>query len=534
MEPGTQVLSGGRGPGGPASPGRSRLTLVVPTRNEAANVSRLVSEVRETLSDIDYRLVFVDDSTDDTPEIVSSLAAEDPRITLIHREGADREGGLSTAVTTGMDTVAEASEYTCVMDADLQHPPEKVREMLRTAEAEGSDVVVASRYVSGGSYEGLSGPVRRAVSTGSKYLAQIVFREARKTSDPMTGFFLVRNEAISGLQLRPTGFKILVEILVCAPELKVTEVPFNFQARNAGVSKASLGQGLEYLSHLASLFWYVPSAGRFWKFALVGASGVLVNMATLIALAEYVNAHKVIAWMFAVGLSILSNFLLNNAFTWRDVRHSSRIHFLARGALAYPVAIIGIGANFAVYYPLVKYVSDAFPYYVGFNFLGIVAGMMVNFTLNSRVVFRASEPESPHPEEGPGEIADRVRSALGADLVALLRVGDLEAIGLSPQGLLTEADRGIAELALRNGHPMLVVNGPRRLPQARTNARWDNALAVPVSFEDRTRGVVYATRRRGIRFSEEDLHWLTTYVRDTGGIFAPPVEAGRADERGPN
>lgn len=525
MEPGGQLLSEGSGPREASRPPRSRLTLVVPTRNEAGNVPRLVSEVRDTLADIDYRLVFVDDSTDETPEIVRSLAAEDARITLIHREGGDREGGLSTAVTTGLDNVAEASEFTCVMDADLQHPPEKVREMLQTAEAEGSDVVVASRYVSGGSYEGLSGPARRAVSAGSKYLAQIVFREARKTTDPMTGFFLVRNEAISGLQLKPTGFKILVEILVCAPELKVVEVPFNFQTRNAGVSKASLGQGAEYLTHLASLFWYVPSAGRFWKFALVGVSGVLVNMATLVFLAEYVDAQKVIAWMFAVGLSIMSNFLLNNAFTWSDVRHSSRIHFLARGALAYPVAILGIGANFAVYYPLVKYVSGAFPYYVGFNFLGIVAGMMVNFVLNSRFVFRFSEPETPEAGTGPEEAAERVRSALGADLVAVLRSEDLEAAGVSPAGRITDADRSIADLALRNEQPILIVNGPRRLPQARTNARWDNSLAVPVSLDGKTRGVIYASRRRGIRFSEDDLNWLTAYVKEAGGIFDVPEDS---------
>jgi dolichol-phosphate mannosyltransferase len=539
MESGNQVLSAGSGPEEAGGYRRSRLTLVVPTRNEAGNIPRLVSEVRRSLADIDYRLIFVDDSTDETPEIVRSLAAEDARITLIHREGEDREGGLSTAVTTGIDMVAEASEYTCVMDADLQHPPEKVREMLETAETEGSDVVVASRYVSGGSYEGLSGPVRRAVSTGSKYLAQIVFREARKTTDPMTGFFLVRNEAISGIQLRPTGFKILVEILVCAPDLKVVEVPFNFQARNAGVSKASLGQGAEYLSHLASLFWYVPSAGRFWKFAMVGASGVLVNMAVLITLAEYVDAHKVIAWMFAVGLSTLSNFLLNSAFTWRDVRHSSRIHFLARGALAYPVAIIGIGANFAVYYPLLKYVTGAFPYYVAFNFLGILAGMMVNFTLNSRIVFRPSKPDYPDPEEGPDVVAERVRSALGADLVALIRAGDRRTVGLAPGGRINEADQSIAGLALHNGQPMLLVNGPRRLPQARTNARWDNSLAVPVSLDDRIRGVFYVTRRRGERFSEDDLHWLTAYVQDAGRIFdsaaaPPPVSPGRSGQSAPS
>src|ERR687885_1014037 len=401
-----------------ASRERALLTLVIPTRNEAGNVPRLVRELKEALSGIDYRVVFVDDSTDETPEVICSLGEEDGRIVLIHRKEAEQGGGLSTAVTTGMDAVANESEYTCVMDADLQHPPGKVREMLEEAQSSGADVVVASRYAQGGSYAGLSGPLRKAISVGSKYLAKIVFKEARKTSDPLTGFFLVRNAAISGIQFRPTGFKILLEILVCAPELKVVEVPLNFRARNAGVSKANFGQGLEYLAHIASLFWYVPSAGRFWKFALVGASGVLVNLLTLITLVEYFDASPTVAWMVAVGVSILSNFLLNNAFTWRDVRHSSRIHFFLRGVLAYPVAVMGIGANFAVYYPLVKYVSDEFPYYAIFNLLGIIAGTSVNFILSSRLVFRPSEPRTLDPDTPKEQIAEGIRRELRADRVA--------------------------------------------------------------------------------------------------------------------
>src|ERR671932_2513970 len=396
---------------------KSLLTLVIPTRNEADNVSALVRELRESLSGIDYRVVFVDDSTDETTGVIRGLCEEDGRLTLIHRRGAERDGGLSTAVTTGIEIFAGASEYSCVMDADLQHPPGKVREMLELARSSDADVVVASRYAPGGSYAGLAGPMRRAISVGSKFLAQITFREARKTSDPMAGFFLVRNEAISGIQFRPTGFKILLEILVCAPELKVVEAPFDFRARHAGVSKATLRQGFDYLTHMMSLFWYVPSAGRFWKFCLVGASGVLVNMVTLIVLAEVFDAHKVIAWMFAVGVSILSNFLLNNAFTWRDIRHSSRIHFFLRGVLAYPVAVMGIGANFAVWYPLVKYVSDEFPYYALFNLLGIIAGTSVNFILSSRLVFRPSMPKNLDPDAPPKEIAEGIRRELKADRV---------------------------------------------------------------------------------------------------------------------
>lgn len=495
------------------------LTLVVPTRNEVDNVPRLVRELRESLSDLDYRVVFVDDSTDGTPEVIRNLAKKDGRVRLVRREGSERNGGLSTAVTTGMELFSGASEYTCVMDADLQHPPEKVREMLEIGRTSDADVVVASRYAPGGSHSGLPGIVRRAVSVGSKYLAQVVFKEARKTSDPMTGFFLVKNEAISGIQFRPTGFKVLLEILVCAPELKVVEAPFDFRARNAGVSKATVRQGFEYLTHILSLFWYVPSAGRFWKFALVGASGVLVNMATLIALAEIFDAHKVIAWMFAVGISILSNFLLNNAFTWRDIRHSSRIHFLLRGALAYPVAVMGIGANFAVWYPLVKYVSDDFPYYALFNLLGIVAGTSVNFLLSSRLVFRPSTPRNLDPDAPPKQIAERIRRELKADWVGLIRLPDITPLGELSHRDLTPSDLSVIDLVTRTTHPTLTVTGPRRLPQARTNARWTNSLAVPILDDERAIGVVYATRTSTEPFTEEDLHWLTAYSSTAAGIF---------------
>jgi dolichol-phosphate mannosyltransferase len=521
MRPEEQVLVGTR-----VTRKGTLLTLVIPTRNEAGNVPRLVRELGEALTGVDYRVVFVDDSTDETPAVIRDLSEEDGRISLIHRASAEQDGGLSTAVAAGMDAVANESEYTCVMDADLQHPPEKVRELLEKARSTGADAVVASRYVRGGSYAGLPGPVRKAISVGSKYLARIVFKEARKTSDPMTGFFLVRNEAISGIQFRPMGFKILLEILVCVPELKVAEVPLNFRARNAGVSKASLRQGLEYLAHIISLFWYVPSAGRFWKFALVGASGVLVNLLTLITLVEYFDAGPTVAWIVAVGLSILSNFLLNNAFTWRDVRHSSRIHFLLRGALAYPVAIIALGANFAVYYPIIKYISADFPYYAIAAFLGIVAGTSANFILSSRFVFRPPAPKKLDPKAPPEAIAREAREELKADWVGLVKARGLCTIAQSSAGLpdvprpLTTADRSTIELVLRTSQPTLVVTGPHRLPQARINTRWRSSLAVPVfSGEDRPVGAVYATRNSIEQFTQEDLHWLTAYASASAPIF---------------
>src|SRR5919205_986713 len=161
-----QTVSGRPGHG--RSQDRVLLTLVVPTRNEAENVPKLVHELRLSLSDLDYRVVFVDDSTDGTPEVIQGLAEEDVRVRLVRREGTERYGGLSTAVTTGMELFSGASEYTCVMDADLQHPPKKVREMLQIARRSDADVVVASRYAQGGSYAGLSGRMRRAGPPGGK------------------------------------------------------------------------------------------------------------------------------------------------------------------------------------------------------------------------------------------------------------------------------------------------------------------------------------------------------------------------------
>src|SRR5215210_7081691 len=211
MEAGERAVAGKRDSGGAWGSKKALLALVIPTRNEADNVPVLVRELRKSLSGIDYRVVFVDDSTDETPKVISELGEEDRRVTLIHRGGTERGGGLSTAVTTGIEEFAEISEYTCVMDADLQHPPEKIREMLELARSADADVVVASRYARGGSYTGLPSSVRRGISVGSQYLAQIAVKEAPKISDPMAGFFLAPNEAIAAIQLRPTGYKILLE-----------------------------------------------------------------------------------------------------------------------------------------------------------------------------------------------------------------------------------------------------------------------------------------------------------------------------------
>src|SRR4028118_834647 len=148
----TEGRAADRGTGGALGEhtGKVLLTLVVPTRNEAENVAGLVGGPREGLAGVDYRVVFVDDSTDGTSEVIRRLAEEDGRVVLVHREGAQREGGLSTAVTTGMELFSGEGEFTCVMDADMQHPPGNVREMLEAARSAGCAVVGGGRGAGAG------------------------------------------------------------------------------------------------------------------------------------------------------------------------------------------------------------------------------------------------------------------------------------------------------------------------------------------------------------------------------------------------
>lgn len=150
-------------------------------------------------------------------------------------------GGLAGAVRHGF--LAAEGAYLCVLDADLQHPPELVSAMLATA-SEGYDVVIASRCVAGGSANGLASLDRRALSHGARALAKALFpRRLRNISDPLSGFFLVDRRVIEGAELEAEGFKILLEILGRANWASCKEVPYVFEARRSGESKASLEQG---------------------------------------------------------------------------------------------------------------------------------------------------------------------------------------------------------------------------------------------------------------------------------------------------
>lgn len=226
------------------------ISLVIPTFNEAANLAELLIRLEVALPPPSlYEVIFVDDSTDETPAVIRE-AARTSRLAVSLRHREVPAGGLGGAVVLGLREAA--APWIVVMDADLQHPPALVPELVAAGERTGADLVVASRYINGRA--GLDGAFRKFASGGTTVLAKVVFwRRLHRVSDPMSGFFAVRAEALDAGVLRPLGYKILLELIVRCRIRQITEVPYQFQGRFAGQSKASLGEGLRFLQHLVVL-----------------------------------------------------------------------------------------------------------------------------------------------------------------------------------------------------------------------------------------------------------------------------------------
>src|SRR6185436_7571683 len=228
------------------------LSMVIPTRNEAGNIEPLLMRIHQAVKGIAVEVVFVDDSTDETPDVIRKLQDWFPLpIKLIARPADRRKNGLGGAVVEGFQ--AAQGTWMGVMDADLQHPPEMIPRLLRQAQRNGSDIVMGSRLAPGGDSSSL-GMTRNLISHVFAWTTRLAFPQRLwKVTDPLTGFFLTRRAALKVAELKPDGFKILLEILVSHPDLKVTEVPIQFGHRNAGESKASVKETVKFFRGLYRL-----------------------------------------------------------------------------------------------------------------------------------------------------------------------------------------------------------------------------------------------------------------------------------------
>jgi dolichol-phosphate mannosyltransferase len=313
-------------PGGPlvvpASPpgeGRPRLSLVVPTRNEAGTIEAFLQAATATLDRVlpgAYELIVVDDdSPDGTWRAALALRSRYPALRVLRRTG---EIGLGSAVTRGWQLAR--ADVLGVIDADLQHPPE-VCERLWAEIARGAELAVASRHVLGGGVSEWS-LRRRILSRGAQLLGLLILPGVLgRVSDPMSGFFLIRRSALDGIELKPAGYKILIEVMSRGRARWISEVGYVFRERAFGASKATARVYLDYLVQLARLRFDTLLASRFVRFCVVGLSGVAIDMGLLWLLSD----PGMLGWgltrskLIAAESAIVNNFVWNDLWTFRDL-----------------------------------------------------------------------------------------------------------------------------------------------------------------------------------------------------------------------
>ncbi len=369
-----------------------KLSMVVPTYNESKNVAEMVRRLSALLDaplGKSYEIIVVDDNSPDrTWEVAQSLTAQYPQLRVMRRQG---ERGLSTAVIRGWQ--AARGEILAVIDADLQHPPEVTMGLWQEIER-GAEIAVASRHIEGGGVSDWSF-IRRVVSRVAQMIGLVLLPGVvGRVSDPMSGFFMLRRSAISGVELQPVGYKILIEVLGRGRFRWIGEVPYVFRERVEGESKATGKIYIDYLRHLLRLRLSTLPINRFVRFGLVGASGVVVDMGMLFLLSD----PTMLAWgltrskLIASELAIVNNFIWNDAWTFGDVSSHQRgfRQRLRRFGKFQLICLAGVVLN-AVLLNLQFNLLGMNRYLANAIAIVIVTGW--NFWLNLKLSWRVAEPQ---------------------------------------------------------------------------------------------------------------------------------------------
>ncbi len=380
----------GPAPGGPAV----SLSMIVPTYNEARNIREMVRRLTELLDRSlpdQYEIVVVDDnSPDGTAELALQLTAQYPQLRVMRRE---LERGLSTAVIRGWQ--AARGEVLAVIDADLQHPPEVTVQLCAEMDR-GADLAVASRHIEGGGVSDWSA-LRRVLSRAAQLIGLVILPEVvGRVSDPMSGYFMVRRSVIQGVELSPLGYKILIEVIGRGQCRWIGEVPYVFRERVEGESKVSRKVYIDYLRHLVRLRLAKLPINRFIRFAMVGFTGVIVDMSVLYLLSDPTTLHWGLtrSKLVAAELAIINNFLWNDLWTFGDIsghqkgtrarlRRFAKFQLICLGGMVLNTVLLNVMFNF---FGMNRYVANAVA-------IGIVTGW--NFYLNFKLSWRVAEVDEP-------------------------------------------------------------------------------------------------------------------------------------------
>lgn len=385
------------GSGHPAESGGPVVSVITPTFNEAENVPLLVERVHEALSGVPHEIVVADDdSPDRTWEVAEQLATTDPSVVVMRRF---HDPGLSASVLDGMSVAR--GDVLAVIDADLQHDPSILPEMVEQVRSGRADVVVGSRSTAGGGYGDWTAG-RRFVSWVATLIARLLLRVP--VSDPMSGYFVVSRRAYEDTapQINPRGFKILLEFVGRNRALRVQEVGYEFSNRVHGETKLNRSVIRSYLLGVAELRVGRQINPTFVLYVLVGIVGLVVNSVAF-WVAEWIGFPVITtglnaeidpiatSFIFSVQLSIIVLFVLNNEFTFWELRYTGWRQ-LPAFAVYEVMSLVGTGVHVAVFTFLQE--SGFLLSILGgatrvvHNLLGAVVALIINWYLNTTYLWR--------------------------------------------------------------------------------------------------------------------------------------------------
>ena len=374
--------------------GKATLSIVLPTYNESQNIARMLDSIADTLpADVAAEVIVVDDnSPDGTGDIASQHIISNGkklRVQVIRRSD---KLGLGSAILAGVKVAAGA--IVVVMDGDFPHPPEAIPLLVKEVQDSKYDIVVASRYIEGGSV--INWPFkRRLMSRGATKIAQVGL--GIDVNDPMSGFFAFKRGIIEGIKFDAIGYKMLLEILVKAKGARVKEIPYTFTNRRDGASKLDSSVIFDYLRAVWRLYRYgrsvapgekrasvkfLSKAGRFYT---IGASGLLVNYLASYLLSFVIpELWYIYATIIGIVLSMTSNFFLNKVWTFED-----RDFGLKNTALQYAMFIgfssLGALIQLGMLYVLVENYQIDFPPAL---ILAVATASVGNFLFNKKWTFK--------------------------------------------------------------------------------------------------------------------------------------------------
>jgi dolichol-phosphate mannosyltransferase len=362
-----------------------KVVVILPTYNEKENIVPLLGALQEQFSKIphDMNILVVDDnSPDGTADVVRAAIRTTSNIFLI----TGQKQGLGAAYVRGMKYAVNDlhADVVMEMDADFSHKPEDVPRLIEAIDR-GADFVIGSRYVPGGKIPEDWGFLRRMNSkwgnTFARYIAGMY-----KVRDCTAGFRAIRASIImkidfDAFKVRGYAFQISLLHEAIINHAVVREIPVEFVDRKRGQTKLGLSDIVEFMLNA----WWIrlERSKTFLKFSVVGITGVVVNLVSFTILMNF-GLNKFIASPVAIELSIMSNFLFNNFWTFSDRGRDSKIHI--RGLKFNIISVIGLVVSYSTFLLLSMINPTGIPQI--HQAAGIVPATIINYFMNAYWTFK--------------------------------------------------------------------------------------------------------------------------------------------------